>query len=156
MTTAEPAFLRETSHRRFNPLRGESGEAAIKYYVLGGFSSAIFVYGIALVYGATGSTNLGQIANYFTQNQLIHSGLFDAGMALLCTHMSASVAGLVWALLEWKRFGRSSMVGIVTGVVAGLAAITPASGFVGPLGGLIFGAVRRWCVSSPSTWSSTG
>jgi Amt family ammonium transporter len=64
----------------------------------------------------------------------------DAGMALLCTHMSASVAGLVWALLEWKRFGRSSMVGIVTGVVAGLAAITPASGYVGPLGGLVIGA----------------
>jgi Amt family ammonium transporter len=63
----------------------------------------------------------------------------NAGMALLTTHMSASVAGLVWALLEWKRFGRASMVGIVTGVVAGLATITPASGFVGPLGALILG-----------------
>ncbi len=64
----------------------------------------------------------------------------DAAMALLVTHMSAATAGLVWALLERIRFGRSSMVGIVTGVVAGLATITPASGFVGPLGGFVLGA----------------
>ncbi len=64
----------------------------------------------------------------------------DAAMALLVTHVSAATAGLVWALLERLRFGRASMVGIVTGVVAGLATITPASGYVGPLGGLILGA----------------
>lgn len=64
----------------------------------------------------------------------------DAAMALLATHMSASAAGLVWALLEKLRFGRASMVGMVTGVVAGLATITPASGFVGPVGGLALGA----------------
>ena len=64
----------------------------------------------------------------------------DAAMALLVTHISASTAGLVWALLERLRFGRASMVGMVTGVVAGLATITPASGFVGPLGGLVLGA----------------
>ncbi len=61
-------------------------------------------------------------------------------MALLATHMSASSAGLVWALLERIRFGRASMVGMVTGVVAGLATITPASGFVGPAGALVLGA----------------
>ena len=64
----------------------------------------------------------------------------DAAMALLVTHVSASTAGLVWALLERLRFGRASMVGMVTGVVAGLATITPASGYVGPLGGLVLGA----------------
>jgi Amt family ammonium transporter len=64
----------------------------------------------------------------------------DAGMALLATHISASCAGLVWALMERVRFGRSSMIGMVTGVVAGLATVTPASGFVGPIGGLILGA----------------
>lgn len=63
-----------------------------------------------------------------------------AGSALMVTHLSASTAGLVWAVLEWKRFGRASMVGLVTGVVAGLATVTPASGFVGPIGGLILGA----------------
>jgi Amt family ammonium transporter len=65
----------------------------------------------------------------------------DAAMALLVTHISASTAGLVWALLERIRFGRASMIGMVTGVVAGLATITPASGFVGPLGGLALGAL---------------
>jgi Amt family ammonium transporter len=65
----------------------------------------------------------------------------DAAMALLVTHASASTAGLVWALLERLRFGRASMVGLVTGVVAGLATVTPASGFVGPLGGVALGAL---------------
>ncbi len=64
----------------------------------------------------------------------------DAGAALVATHMSAAAAGLVWAVIERVRFGRSSMVGLVTGVVAGLATVTPASGFVGPLGGVLLGA----------------
>jgi Amt family ammonium transporter len=54
--------------------------------------------------------------------------------------MSAATAGLVWAGIEWLKFRRVSMVGLVTGVVAGLATVTPASGFVGPLGGMILGA----------------
>lgn len=62
-----------------------------------------------------------------------------AGMAIVATHLSASIAGLVWMALEYFRFGRASMIGAVTGVVAGLATVTPASGFVGPLGGLILG-----------------
>ena len=64
----------------------------------------------------------------------------DAAMAILVTHLSASMAGLVWAALEKWRFQRPSMVGMVTGVVAGLATVTPASGYVGPIGGLILGA----------------
>ena len=64
----------------------------------------------------------------------------DAGMAITATHLSAATAGLVWAMLEWIRFGKPSMIGMVTGVVAGLATVTPASGFVGPLGGVILGA----------------
>jgi Amt family ammonium transporter len=62
-----------------------------------------------------------------------------AGMAIVATHMSAAVAGLVWMIIEWARFGRPSVVGTVTGVVAGLATVTPASGFVGPLGGCLLG-----------------
>ena len=64
----------------------------------------------------------------------------NAGAALISTHLSAATAGLVWALIERLRFGRSSMIGMVTGVVAGLATVTPASGYVGPLGGVILGA----------------
>ncbi len=64
----------------------------------------------------------------------------DAAAAILATHLSAATAGLVWAVIEKIRFKRSSMVGLVTGVVAGLATVTPASGFVGPVGGIILGA----------------
>ncbi len=63
-----------------------------------------------------------------------------AGMAMLVTHISAAVASLVWMGIEWARFGKPSMVGIVTGTIAGLATITPASGFVGPMGAIIIGA----------------
>ena len=64
-----------------------------------------------------------------------------AGMAMLVTHMSAAVASLTWMAIEWVRCGKPSMVGIVTGTIAGLATITPASGFVGPAGALIIGVV---------------
>lgn len=62
-----------------------------------------------------------------------------AGMAMLVTHISAATASLVWMALEWARYGKPSLVGIVTGMVAGLATVTPASGFVGPLGGFVCG-----------------
>lgn len=64
-----------------------------------------------------------------------------AGSALVATHLSAATAGLVWAVIEKLKFGRSSMIGVVTGVVAGLATVTPASGFVGPVGGVVLGAL---------------
>lgn len=63
----------------------------------------------------------------------------DAGMALLVTHMSAATASLVWVVIEWTKFGKPSLVGMVTGTIAGLATITPASGFVGPMGGVLLG-----------------
>ncbi len=65
----------------------------------------------------------------------------DAGMAMLVTHLSAATASLVWMFAEWVRYGKPSVLGIVTGMVAGLGSITPASGFVGPLGALVIGAV---------------
>ena len=57
------------------------------------------------------------------------------------THISAATASLSWALWERIRFGRASLVGLVTGTIAGLASITPASGFVGPVEALVIGAV---------------
>ena len=63
----------------------------------------------------------------------------NAGMALLVTHISAAVASLVWMIIEWRKFGRPSVVGIATGMVAGLATVTPASGFIGVPGGIILG-----------------
>ena len=63
----------------------------------------------------------------------------DAGMAMLVTHISAASAALAWMSVEWIRHGKPSVLGIVTGMVAGLGTITPASGFVGPIGALIIG-----------------
>ena len=63
----------------------------------------------------------------------------NAGMAILVTHISAAAGSLVWMFIEWLRFGKPSLVGIVTGMVAGLATVTPASGFIGVPGGLILG-----------------
>ena len=63
----------------------------------------------------------------------------DAGMAMLVTHISAAAGSLAWMTIEWIKYGKPSVLGIVTGMVAGLGTITPASGFVGPGGALIIG-----------------
>ncbi|MCP4406999.1 MAG: ammonium transporter [Gammaproteobacteria bacterium] len=63
----------------------------------------------------------------------------DAGMAMMVTHMSAAAGALTWMCAEWIRYGKPSALGIVTGMVAGLGTITPASGFVGPAGALVIG-----------------
>jgi len=63
----------------------------------------------------------------------------DAAMAIFVTHISASAGAFTWLLAEWLRFGKPSALGAVTGMVAGLGTITPASGFVGPAGALVIG-----------------
>jgi Amt family ammonium transporter len=63
----------------------------------------------------------------------------DAGMAMLVTHISAATGAFTWMMIEWIRFGKPSALGIVTGMVAGLGTITPASGYVGPMGALVIG-----------------
>ena len=63
----------------------------------------------------------------------------SAGMAMLVTHISASVGALTWAAIEWIKSGKATTVGIATGMVAGLATITPASGTVGPAGAMLIG-----------------
>jgi Amt family ammonium transporter len=64
----------------------------------------------------------------------------SAGMAMVTTHMGASAGALAWMIAEWTRYGKPSMLGVVTGMVAGLGTITPASGFVGPMGAVAIGA----------------
>jgi Amt family ammonium transporter len=76
----------------------------------------------------------------------------NAGMAMTVTHISAAVASLVWAFLEYLRFGKPSVIGIVTGMVAGLASITPASGFVGPTGAIVIGIVSGVVCQYFTTW----
>jgi Amt family ammonium transporter len=65
----------------------------------------------------------------------------SAAMAVLVTHIAAATGSLAWMSLEWLKFGKPSVLGIVTGMVAGLGTITPASGFVGPIGALVIGLV---------------
>ena len=64
-----------------------------------------------------------------------------AGMAITVTHISAATAALTWMTIEWMSHGKPTLVGIATGAIAGLATITPASGFVGPVGALIIGVL---------------
>ncbi len=65
----------------------------------------------------------------------------DAAMAMLVTHISAAAGAITWMFYEWKKFGQPTALGTVTGIIAGLGTITPASGFVGPGGALIIGIV---------------
>jgi Amt family ammonium transporter len=63
----------------------------------------------------------------------------SAAMAMLTTHLGASAGALAWMFVEWRRYGKPSMLGVMTGMVAGLGTITPASGFVGPAGAVVIG-----------------
>ncbi len=103
----------------FNHKRAESGEAALKYFVLGGFSSAIFVYGIALVYGATGSTNLTQIADYLARNVVAHNGVLLAGLALLLVGFGFKIAAVPFHM--WSPDVYQGSPSPVTGFMAAVA-----------------------------------
>jgi Amt family ammonium transporter len=70
-------------------------------------------------------------------SQLAANG--GAGMAIAATHIAAATTAIAWMAIEWIKFGKPSLVGAVTGVIAGLATVTPASGFIGPMGGLLLG-----------------
>jgi Amt family ammonium transporter len=65
----------------------------------------------------------------------------DAAMAMLATHISAAAGAMTWMFFEWKKFGKPTALGTVTGMVAGLGTITAASGFVGPAGALVMGII---------------
>jgi Amt family ammonium transporter len=87
----------------------------------------------------------------FNAGSAVTAGL-QAGMAMLVTHMATATAGFTWMVVEWMMRGKPTVVGICTGAVAGLVAITPASGFVGPVGSLFIGiAAGAFCY-----WGCTG
>jgi Amt family ammonium transporter len=65
----------------------------------------------------------------------------SAAMAVLVTHLGAAAGALAWMIVEWLRYGKPSLLGVITGMVAGLGTITPASGFVGPAGAIAIGLV---------------
>jgi Amt family ammonium transporter len=74
----------------------------------------------------------------FNAGSAVTAGM-QAGMAMLVTHMATATAAFTWMIVEWLTRGKPTVVGICTGAVAGLVAITPASGFVGPIGSLCIG-----------------
>lgn len=68
-----------------------------------------------------------------------------AGMAMLVTHLATATAGVTWMFIEWRRSGKPTAIGIATGAVAGLVAITPASGSAGPMGAILIGFASGVC-----------
>ncbi|MHB1710690.1 MAG: NADH-quinone oxidoreductase subunit N [Acidimicrobiales bacterium] len=120
-----------------NSKRSESGEAALKYFVLGAFSSAIFVYGIALVYGATGSSNLPQIADYLATNVVGRNGVLLAGLALLLVGFGFKIAAVPFHM--WSPDVYQGSPSPVTGFMAAVAKVGA------------FAALLRVFVSSFST-----
>jgi NADH-quinone oxidoreductase subunit N len=111
-------------HRR----RAESGEAAMKYLVLGAFSSALFLYGVALTYGATGSTNLQEIADFLARNVVINNGVLLAGLTFLIVGLGFKVAAV-----PFHTWTPDVYQGSPTPVTGFMAASAKAAGFAGLL-----------------------
>ncbi len=80
----------------------------------------------------------------------------NAGMAMLVTHISAAAGALAWMSIEWVRYGKPSVLGIVTGMVAGLGTITPGSGYVGPAAALAIGLVAGCVCYAATQWIKRG
>ncbi len=112
----------------FHGRRQQSYEAAMKYFVLGAFSSALLLYGIALVYGSTGSTNLATIATYLAGNVAVDNGLMLAGMVLLLVGLGFKVAAVPFHM--WTP---DVYQGSPTPVTGFMAAAAKAAGFAGLL-----------------------
>jgi NADH-quinone oxidoreductase subunit N len=123
----------------FNHKRAESGEASLKYFVLGAFSSAVFVYGIALTYGATGSSNLPQIADFLSKNVVVSNGVLLGGLALLLIGFGFKIAAVPFHM--WSPDVYEGSPSPVTGF---MAAVAKAGAFAGLLRVFVssFGTVR--------------
>ena len=119
--------------------RSGSGEAAMKYFILGAFSSAVFLYGIALTYGATGSTNLIQIADYLSRNVVTSNGVLLAGIGLLVVGFGFKVAAVPFHM--WTP---DVYQGSPTPVTGFMAAVAKAGAFAALLRVLVssFGVLR--------------
>lgn len=105
--------------------RLRSGEAALKYFVLGGFSSAFLIYGVALVYGATGSTNLSDINRFFADTVLTNDIGFIAGLALILVGLGFKVAAA-----PFHAWAPDVYEGSPSPVVAYMASAVKAAGFI--------------------------
>ena len=109
-------------HRR----RAASGEAGLKYFILGSFASAIFIYGVALIYGATGSTQYVEIIIFLASNTVMHNGVLLAGMGLLIVGLGFKVAAV-----PFHFWSPDVYQGAPTPFVGYMAAVAKAGGFAG-------------------------
>lgn len=109
-------------HRR----RAASGEAGLKYFILGSFSSAIFIYGVALIYGATGSTQFAPIVEFLISNTVVHNGVLLAGMGLVIVGLGFKVAAV-----PFHFWSPDVYQGAPTPFVGYMAAVAKAGGFAG-------------------------
>ena len=131
----------------FDRRRLTSQEAGLKYFVLGSFSSAVFLYGIALTYGATGSTNLTKIAQFLATTTLLHNGVLLMGFALLLVGLGFKVAAAPFHM--WTP---DVYQGAPTPVTAFMAAATKAAAFAAILR-LFVGAFNVYRVDwRPAVW----
>lgn len=127
--------------------RAASGEAGLKYFILGSFSSAVFIYGVALTYGATGSTQYFEIFHFLTGTAVVHNGILLAGMALL-------VAGLAFkvAAVPFHFWTPDVYQGAPTPFVGYMAAVAKAAGFAGLLRVLMLALPTEVSTWRPAIW----
>jgi NADH-quinone oxidoreductase subunit N len=136
-------YVMAAYHRR----RAGSGEAGLKYFLLGSFSSALFLYGVALVYGATGSTELVLIANFLATNVLANNGILLAGTALLIVGLGFKVAAVPFHF--WTP---DVYQGAPTPFTGYMAAVAKAAGFAGLLRVLFQGLITQQTDWRPMIW----
>ena len=127
--------------------RAESQESALKYFVLGGFSSAVFLYGVALIYGATGSTNLSDISQYLGENVIIGNGLLVAGIALFLVGVGFKIAAVPFHM--WTPDVYQGAPSPITGF---MAAVAKAAGFAALLRVLLIGMASNTLDWRPVVW----
>ncbi|HWG74172.1 MAG TPA: NADH-quinone oxidoreductase subunit N [Acidimicrobiales bacterium] len=136
-------YVMSAYHRR----RLESGEAGLKYFILGSFSSAIFLYGAALVYGATGSTQFGEIGRFLATNTIANNGILLAGMALLIVGLGFKVAAVPFHF--WTP---DVYQGAPTPFTGYMAAVAKAAGFAGLLRVLLEALPTQEVNWRPAIW----
>jgi NADH-quinone oxidoreductase subunit N len=132
----------------FDRRSSRSGEAGMKYFLLGGFSSAIFVYGIALIYGATGTTQLSQIASFLSLNVLKSEGLLLAGTTLVLVGFAFKVAAVpfhVWSPDVYE--------GSPTPIAGYMAAVVKVGAFAAVLRVLASSLVTQQAGWRPMVWA---
>ena len=136
-------YVMTAYHRR----REESGEAGIKYFVLGAFSSAIFLYGIALTYGATGSTQFGDIASFLARTSITGNGVLLAGIMLVIVGLGFKVAAVPFHF--WTP---DVYQGAPTPFTGYMAAVAKAAGFAGLLRFLDQAVLSQQANWRPAVW----